>query len=146
MRSLTVTCVMAAALMMGCSSGAQSLPRSADAVQFLGLKEFYAPGERISFQAKSNASSPQQFTCGVEQRIDGEWREVVLSVFATDPTKAARLVQLDPHASVPIDWDPAHDKAGAPIGEYRFRIDLYGESKLEPVASAYSSSFNLQRN
>jgi len=132
MRSLTVTCVMAAALMMGCSSGAQSLPRSADAVQFLGLKEFYAPGERISF--------------GVEQRIDGEWREVVLSVFATDPTKAARLVQLDPHASVPIDWDPAHDKAGAPIGEYRFRIDLYGESKLEPVASAYSSSFNLQRN
>jgi hypothetical protein len=141
MKQLIKTFMFAVALFAGCSNGSELPSNSNAVVRFSGLSKSYKVDDKITFLVQTTSEHPQKFTCSVEQLIAGEWREVAASVFASDPMKAVRVVQLKPYASVPIEWDSAHPPS--PVGDYRFRIDLYGEVGAAPAVSIHSTSFNL---
>lgn len=139
----TVTTLIALCFLAVSGTGACGSDRAANVLQVSGLKSQYVRGDRVEFRVESISDGEQQFTCGVEQQIQGEWREIQGSIFDNDPEKGARLLRLSPHAQLALTWDSGRNTTVAG-GTYRLRVDLYDVTKpRSPTQSIYSDGFKI---
>jgi hypothetical protein len=123
---------------------ASSSPAGGSPVQISGLKDSYSVDEIPAFRITSRRDEEQRLSCSVERYQDGEWREVVLSLFSDDPTNAVHLESIPPHKSFALAWDPSAGlDAPFPSGKYRFRVDLYEIGGSHVVNRIYSRPFVL---
>jgi hypothetical protein len=151
MRVFSFLCISAVVFGAACSSHAQSQTTYASAgpLALSGLKDVYHAGEKVAFKVESTSDVAQRFTCSVEQRVGGAWSEVLLSIFPDDPMKAARVITLRPHESLPFEWDPRRKSPNGSVsttGEYRLRLDLRVPSNPTPTSSIYSAAFRLGKS
>lgn len=52
----------------------------------------------------NHSDTTAYFVCGIEQRIRGEWREIVLDVSRKAPAKSATVNRLEPQKQVNFTW------------------------------------------
>lgn len=95
------------------------------------------PAGAVCFRAKNQTDMTLTVWFSVEALYDGEWTEVATSTFADDPPKAARLVNLQPHAEQVLSWSPvAAQLARIAMSDFRIRANIKSpETVTAPIVT-----------
>jgi hypothetical protein len=135
--------VLTAAVLLSFGCGHQATAAQPNEVVFTGVHASYAAGDLIAFRVSSNAARQQQFSCGVEKLLDGTWQLMFASIF-THSADFVRLVTLQPHASMDLEWELTRQKGSIAPGSYRFKLDIHRDGQVEPAAIFYSTAFDIR--
>jgi hypothetical protein len=124
--------------------GLGASPGSSDILRFRDMKPSYRRADKIVFVIDSRTDTSIRFYCAVETCIDGQWREIVLSI-ADDPrSKSVRFILIAPGRSRRMTWEPSEKYSFIRSGEHRFRLEAYAGSSWQTHHVVYSPIFRVQ--
>lgn len=98
------------------------------------------PKGEMHISVSNQLAASVHFICGMEQRISGEWREVVLDISKQNSSKSAMVIHLDAQRSVDFKWQRKTyaEFISSSDGVFRVKVsptDRLGAPKGSPVFS-----------
>ena len=94
----------------------------------------------LHISVSNRVATTTYFLCGIEQRISGEWREIVLDVSRQRTSKTGMLTPIEPQKKVNFTWQRQRYVEFLSSSEGIFRVkvtprDRIGTPKGNPVFS-----------
>ena len=124
-----------------------------DLISFIGLEDSYVTGQLIEFYIKNDTKAPLFFYCSLEENIEGQWREIILSIQETKITKSIRLWKIEPNKKYKLVVDPNKEVFKSLVrlkklpdysGRFRFRVEVIEEPAKGSIAKIYSKEFIIK--
>lgn len=142
MKSLTLRIlgVIILAMSMSCLSRSQQNTSVAATCQV-------RPNADLIITVVNPTAETVYFICGMEQRINGEWREVVLDVSQKLGNKSARLHQLEPHRHVNFTWPRStySELLASSEGVFRVKVTPANQLGVPMEQNAFSEETKLNK-
>lgn len=134
-------------------SPGQTSEQQSDLMSFSGLKEAYNVQETIKFWLHNNTDEVLWFSCALEKKIEGQWREVFHSIEEEWTSKKTILSEIKPQQSHGLSWDhrKLYSLPRLRTGIFRFRVEAFREKasrepsngSLVPFGTFYSQEFKV---
>ncbi len=111
-----------------------------------GMKEVYSVQEPIDFVVNNNTNKTLFFSCPVEKKIDGNWREIISSIDAKDFAKKTRIWELAPKKLFKLSWNRKEQQTFSPLvatGVFRFKFEIMAKPGRELIGKMFSNEFEV---
>jgi hypothetical protein len=142
MKRIDLKWIIACCLVIG-----SNLPCQAEDKGFVAIYWKMGSKAEMHISVSNQLAKTAHFICGVEQKISGEWREVVQDISRGEASKSALINHLEPQRSVNFKWQRKTYTEFISLSEGVFRVkatptDRLGAPKGDAV---FSQEITLKR-
>jgi len=104
-------------------------------------------GGGLLISVSNQVTTPIYFLCGIEQQINGHWREVVLDVSNVKPSKSGKVQRVESHTTVSFVWPRKAyvDFLASPEGAFRVKVTPTTRLGAPTDQLIYSARISLKK-